>query len=75
MSQPNEEQKRENRIAINEAGELAIQDPELSEAVAELSDEELDEIAGGRADINGIACKTTNSSMCACAPPTSNIIE
>jgi Type-A lantibiotic len=66
MSQHSKEQEPVNRIAINEAGEVVIKDTELSEAVAELNDEELDAIAGGRGGFNGVSCTTTNSSQCSC---------
>jgi hypothetical protein len=59
MSQPNEGQSfisDENRISINEHGEVIINDPALAAATSELSDEELDEIDGG----------ATNGSQCYC---------
>ena len=57
MSQSNEEQKiksDDDRISINEQGEVIVNDPELANAVQELSDEELDAIAGG----NNTGCNT-----------------
>ncbi len=51
MSQSNAEKKvnsSENRISVNEQGEVIIHDPELSSTADNLSDEELDEIAGGQ---------------------------
>jgi hypothetical protein len=50
MSQPNEEQKIKSdndRISINEQGEVIVNDPELAKTLQELSDEELDAVAGG----------------------------
>jgi hypothetical protein len=52
MSTPNSE-----RISVNEKGEVLINDPELAAAVQELSDDELDAIAGGlRGDNAGGNC-------------------
>lgn len=42
MSTPNSD-----RIGINEQGEVIINDPELASVTQELSDEELENIAGG----------------------------
>jgi Type-A lantibiotic len=60
MSQSNEEKKAvqdSNRITINEQGEVIINDPGLASAVQELSDEELDEIAGGGNSGCNTGCK------------------
>lgn len=64
MTNQNENLKPEQnseKIAINENGELVVNDPQLAEALQELSLEELEEIAGGT--INGSGC-TTNQSNC-----------
>lgn len=47
MSNPKEQPKSNDRIDINENGEVVIKDPQLAEALQELSPEELDAIAGG----------------------------
>jgi hypothetical protein len=47
MSNPNQSDKSPN-FELNESGELVIKNPELAQALEELSSEELDAIAGGR---------------------------
>jgi hypothetical protein len=49
MSNPNEQPKSNDKIDINENGEVVIKDAKLAEALQELSSEELDEVAGGLA--------------------------
>jgi len=55
MSTPNENEnpkQASDYIGINENGELVVTDPQLAESLQELSPEELEEIAGGRAGGN-----------------------
>jgi len=47
MSNPNEEPKSSNNIDIDETGKVVINDPELANTLEELSEEELEELAGG----------------------------
>ncbi|MBD2342608.1 type A2 lantipeptide [Anabaena subtropica] len=54
MSNENLEQDNNEKIQINENGELVIKDPQLADALQELSPEELEAIAGGNA--NYVAC-------------------
>lgn len=65
MSIPNENSENQqvnDAITINENGEVIIKEPKLVEALQELSQEELDAIAGGlqeqtrSADGNGFGC-------------------
>ncbi|MBH8563497.1 type A2 lantipeptide [Nostoc sp. CENA67] len=60
MSNQNENlEPKENseQIEINENGELVINEPQLEQALQELSPEELEEIAGGlRANASNGAC-------------------
>ena len=57
MSIPNENpenQQVNDAISINENGEVVIVDPQLAQALEELSPEELEEVAGGlEKEING----------------------
>jgi hypothetical protein len=61
MSNPNEQPKSNNKIDINENGEVVIKDAALAEALQELSPEELDAIAGG------IAKQLDDNGNCNCA--------
>ena len=61
MSNPNENPENEKQqvndaISINENGEVVIKDPKLAQALQELTPEELDIVAGGLTDANGVQC-------------------
>nr|AVH79643.1 hypothetical protein [Nostoc sp. PCC 8009] len=66
MSNQNENlepKKNSEQIGINENGELVINDPQLEQALQELSPEELDEISGGRGGTTNYVCPT-NAYQC-----------
>lgn len=58
-----EPKKNSKQIGINEDGELVVNDPQLEQALDELTPEELEEIDGGTITVNVYRCGSKQASF------------